>query len=614
MDEIDRGRASTPRPARLVSLALLVAACALSARAAGPYIVGNNPDLGGNTRTRVTEFLVDAQGNNVFAGVVGSYDFPGVDSAAALNAGRGMRFVARYDPLGRVRHFVAIVGEPARDRTQALAVDFARDEAAGLALDRNGDLWLVAYDGAKGFPLTGAGYRVPADKSIFRVSPSGAVTRHSRALDPAIRRVGAIAVDAAGNFHLTGSAAAGLVTTPGAPFGTDSVAAGCIAPFVTKLDPTGQAVVYATYLGYSGTQGERCGGATTTSVFDPTGFAIAVDAAGNAFVAGQAEPGLRATPGAVAPATTAYNLFGSLGTSSRAFVAKLNPGGTAIVYAARLGGSGVDRATAIALDPAGSVYVAGTTSSSDFPRAGISGLQAPFPARTCPFPITLQAEVGFVAKLAPAGDRLEFAGPLPAMGSHLAQCGWNPASEFARVRLARDAAGNLHVAGPSSAYERAVSMPADAVQRDEGDRFYAQLDGQGALAYMTYLSADASTAGLAVDPYGDVRIGGTGPSFQQLSPGMRPVELTVSPDPACAGTPLTLTARAPGTGSHGVVEMKADGASVGAVGVVNAAATLSIAVTAGVHRFQAIYHGPGWFDGYASQVSIVAVNQAGTCP
>ena len=150
-----------------------------------------------------------------------------------------------------------------------------------------------------------------------------------------------IAVDAAGNAYVTGTTdSADFPTTTGA-FQTTS--GGGYDAFVTKLNPTGTALVYSTYLG-------------GTSV--DFGEHIAVDRAGNAYVTGY---------------TTSTNFpttVGAFQTTSGggydAFVTKLNPTGT-VVYSTYLGGSGDEIGWGIAVDTAGYAYVTGQTDSTDFP-------------------------------------------------------------------------------------------------------------------------------------------------------------------------------------------------------------------------------------------------------
>src|SRR5437763_1703087 len=109
------------------------------------------------------------------------------------------------------------------------------------------------------------------------------------------------------------------------------------------IDPV---LVYSTYLGGGG---------------EEQGNAITVDAAGNAYVSGVTASTNSPTANALQPA------FG--GGLSDAFVTKLSPAGTQLIYSTYLGGSGTDGATSIALDTTGNVHLTGVTSSTNFPLA-----------------------------------------------------------------------------------------------------------------------------------------------------------------------------------------------------------------------------------------------------
>src|SRR6185503_9097096 len=123
--------------------------------------------------------------------------------------------------------------------------------------------------------------------------------------------------------------------------------------FVTKLNPAGNALVYSTYLGGAGT--DACS-------------AIAADAAGNAYVTGSTSSGnFPVTPNAMQREFTS----GAVSPSYEAFVTKLNPAGSALVYSTFVGGDRNEGGLGIAVDTAGNAYVTGfTNSATGFPVTG----------------------------------------------------------------------------------------------------------------------------------------------------------------------------------------------------------------------------------------------------
>lgn len=131
-------------------------------------------------------------------------------------------------------------------------------------------------------------------------------------------------------------------TTPGA---LDTTLAGTqYDAFVAKVAPTGSNVVWATFIGGAGSADRA--------------MAIAVDAAGSAYITGGCAANWPTTPGSF---DTSFNQWGD------AFVAKLSPSGNALSWSGYLGGSLEDRGYGIALDAAGAVCVTGKTQSSDYP-------------------------------------------------------------------------------------------------------------------------------------------------------------------------------------------------------------------------------------------------------
>ena len=162
----------------------------------------------------------------------------------------------------------------------------------------------------------------------------------------------ALAVDSTGSAYITGFTASSDFPTSNAVRNTN---AGGNDVFVAKLSPSGNELVYCTYLGGSA---------------DDRGYGIAVDSTGSAYIAGS-------TTSTNFPVRNA--LQSKLAGGRNAFIVKLNPAGNSLVYATYLGGSGSDAASGIALDSSGNAYVVGDTTSLNFPAAG---LQSSKPWRT----------------------------------------------------------------------------------------------------------------------------------------------------------------------------------------------------------------------------------------
>jgi hypothetical protein len=156
--------------------------------------------------------------------------------------------------------------------------------------------------------------------------------------------------------------------------------------FITKFAPDGS-VVYSTYFGGSGG-------------FDEGGYAIAVDANGNAYIAGSASRDISGT--ALFPT---YPVPQSVHGFTDAFVAKFDPSGE-LVYSRLIGGSSFETALGVAVDGLGSAYVCGWTASSDFPTS--AGAPQPTFGGFGVVGASKGVGDGFVAKLNPDGTGLEY--------------------------------------------------------------------------------------------------------------------------------------------------------------------------------------------------------------
>src|SRR5208337_3388226 len=161
----------------------------------------------------------------------------------------------------------------------------------------------------------------------------------------------AAAVDSAGNAYVTG--ATNSTNFPTVNAFQPNYAGGLCAPapntfpcydaFVTKLNPTGSALIFSTYFGGTGSD---------------YGYAIALDSSSNAYITGYTtSTNLPTTPGAF------QQIFGG---SYDAFVAKLNGAGSTLCYSTYLGGSGTEIGYGIVVDSTGSAFVTGYNYGCDF--------------------------------------------------------------------------------------------------------------------------------------------------------------------------------------------------------------------------------------------------------
>jgi hypothetical protein len=269
-------------------------------------------------------------------------------------------------------------------------------------------------------------------------------------------------VDAAGYVYVTGyTNSASFPVTVGAYLG--AIAGGQDA-FITKLTPDLTGLVYSTYLGGAG---------------EEAGYNIAVDAAGNAYVTGY-------TMSANFPTAAAYQP--TLRGTQDAFLVKLNAAGNALVFSTYLGGTSSDTGYWVVLDAAGSPYVAGYATSSDFPvTAGAADT-------------SFAGGDGFITKFSPDGSALAYS---TFIGG----------SNFdAAYSIAVDAAGNVAVVGETSSNDFPVTASAYQLTRGgNADVFVARLNAAGsAITYATYIGGNQADRAFAVAYHASGRIYVTG--------------------------------------------------------------------------------------------------------
>lgn len=274
----------------------------------------------------------------------------------------------------------------------------------------------------------------------------------------------AITVDAAGNAYITGltdSTNFPLVGAVQSSYGGDPQDI-----FVSKIDPSGTGLVYSTYLGGDG---------------QDYASDIAIDAGGNVYLTGYTGSSNYPTAGAIQ--NTRSGLYS-------AFVTKLNAAGSAIDYSTYYGGTFGEFGTSIAVDPTGSAFVGGISSSPDFPRVG--GVQTEYGG---------MLSDGFILKLNPAGDQVIFSSQVGGNGNDIVN------------DIAIDGNGAVYLTGGTfSTNYPAIGASQPTFRGGVFDAFLTRINGAGsAIAFSTYLGggADDRANRIALDAQNNVYIGGT---------------------------------------------------------------------------------------------------------
>ena len=388
-----------------------------------------------------------------------------VSSAYRLDARHNVGF-----SVGAYNHRLPLVIDPVL-RYSTLFGSY--DAVSALAVDPAGNAYAVGWVSGQIITTTStleAGTLVGSqDAFVAKLNPSGSHLVYSTYMGASSASGSgtavAIAIDSHGDAYITGSTSS--ATFPTTLHAFQPRLRGATDAFVAKLSSDGQQLLYSTYLGGA------TDNADTTGTNAGTG--IAVDGAGYAYVTGY-------TQGYDFPLRHAYQTAlgygkGTLGSQEDAFVTKLNPTGTGIVYSTYLGGSATDAAVGIALDKVGDAYVVGTTSSPDFPTTAH--------ARQ---PSLLAGEDAniFVTKFNSSGTGLVFS---TLMGKSSAD---KPHA------IAVDPAGNAYIVGETTGGIPQTALGAQPSSGGGIDAFLMKMNPKGVLVYSTYLGGSGDDIGLGV--------------------------------------------------------------------------------------------------------------------
>ena len=407
-----------------------------------PVVLAYSTFLGGSDHDDAGGIAVDADGNAYITGATASFDFPTTAGASQARfpggpPGSAYAFVTKLNPAGTTLVYSTYIGGGS---------GFTAGRA--IAIDASGNAYAAGETQSSGFPTTPGAFQTAltgtVDAFVTKLNPTGSALVYSTYLGNAAGS--AIAVDADGNAYVTGgpfvnkldptgstlvystslgdgaiSAIAvdgnrsayvtGQTTSanfPTTPRAFQTTFSGTADAFVTKLNPSGSGLVYSTYLG------------------EAAGSAIAVDAGGNAYVTGTASTNFATTTGAF---QTTF-----AGGSNDAFVTKLDPTASALVYSTYLGGSdGAESGSGIAVDADGNAYVTGRTTSTNYPTTP-GAFQTTYAGGSDVF----SAGDAFVTKLDPTGCTLIYS---TYLGGGTVDVGNG---------IGLDATGNFYVAGATN--------------------------------------------------------------------------------------------------------------------------------------------------------------------
>jgi uncharacterized protein (TIGR03437 family) len=322
-------------------------------------------EIAGGGSDKVSDMAIDSAGNIYVAGSTTSLYFPIVN---AMQTSPGPGFLFKLNA----------------DGSQLIWSTYYREAIAGIALDSSGNVYLTGSTTDPKYPVTAGlpagtvgphGFYGVTGAFLTRIDATGNHIMYSTVIAgtgttcsggssclevPVVTSGVAIAVDAGGDAFMAGNTNANnLATTPGVPVATGTGA------FVCAVKADGSALTYLTFVGSAFLDGGPFNGHVGN-----TASAIAADAAGDVYVTGSTwDTGFPATSGAVQTTWGGSNNGAAFVPPTDAYVLKINPAGTGIVWASYLGGSAADSANSIAVDASNQVWIAGTTASAQFPNA-----------------------------------------------------------------------------------------------------------------------------------------------------------------------------------------------------------------------------------------------------
>ncbi len=378
--------------------------------------------------------------------------------------------------IGNYDKTLPLVIDPQLDYSTYLGGNI-ENEGSGIVVNGSGNAYVTGWSMGD-FPTTSGAFQTALDGGmdafVAEISADGSALVYATYLGGSGGAQGnGIALDGSGNAYVVGSAGANFPTTNGAYQPAYQSLYSQLNAFVTKLNTSGSALVYSTYLGGSGESNQG-----------DVGTGVAVDGSGNAYVSGHTfSPNFPTTGGAYQTA---------LGVSGDIFITKLNASGSNLIYSTLLGANGGGVCNGIAVDGSGNAYVTGWVDDIDYPIT--SG--------------AYQTDFG-------GGGIDAFLTEFNATGSSLVYSTYLGGSEDTLGNgIAVDSSGNAYVTGYTGEGFPTNSGAFQTAYGGNTDVFVVKLnpagDGASDLIYSTYLGGNGDDQGnaIAVDGLGDAYVTG----------------------------------------------------------------------------------------------------------
>src|SRR6185369_12573552 len=441
--------------------------------------------LGGNGFDQGYAIAVDSLGSAYVTGKTATLDFPITPGAFQTEyEGGDSAFISKLNPEGTALIYSTYLNGASGN---------------GIAVDLTGNAYVTGEASTPNFPITPGAFQTAPfgfDTFITKLNPTGSALVYSSRFGGNFDDFGrGIALDAAGNAYITGWTVcrAPTCTFPTVNAFQPNYGGGNNDAFVTKINSSGSTLIYSTYLG---------GGKIINGTED-WGEAIAVDSLGSAYVTGYTfAPDFPVTAGA----------FDTTRAGLDAFVTKFTPDGASLVYSTFLGGAGHEQGQGIAVDAGGNAYVTGITESSDSP---FTSANEGFPVTPGAFQIKGSFDA-FVTKLNPTGSGLIYSTYLG--GSKDVDRGW---------AIALDDSGNAYITGDTISSNFPVS---NAIQVSYGgglsDAFVTKLNATGSgLIYSTFLGGNLTDEGRGIAANGSGEVYVTGDTSSANFPTANPLQV-----------------------------------------------------------------------------------------